>query len=629
MSVLAASGLILATASGFSSLKPITTAAPTGTWTTSDGWNYEAADNPLDAVGGSFMQSMNGQLNYPLAFTSEYSSAADLPGLATKWSQTGNTVDIWLRANARWSNGAPVSNQDVIDSIEINAYLVNDGVGVNLGPISVIGPHELQIKEVGSNRYFLPYLLGYSYVYSAQQFGKYLPKNIAAIYAKAQSTNAKISTPATDQLSKAFQKMEGLHVPTITNGPYEIAQLTPSEAKLTVNPYFWAKKKVEDSFPTRIELNVSSSSAEWALMAANKLTDVYQPSPLLIIREWLKSKGHLLVRSPGYGQTTFAMNPDVYPFNMQDVRQAIAYLIQRQAVTDIGDPVIGEAFVKPDGVFDKWTLDKYLTAAQLNTLNSYNYNPAKATELLKASGFKKVGKTWMMPNGKPFSFTIYAGSGSTDWDADAEAIAGELDSFGIQASASMANTTVFSENVPKAKGYAAFMQWGGGSNSAYYGATSFAGYTGETVSGQGVLTPTKGDFNLGPLDGNYKLADGQIVNVPKDIAALATASPAEKNKLVLQLAQAGNQSVLELSLFNYVGEEFINAQDVTGWPASMGPWSYYGSGGSLPWIGEGWMKVRKTPVTGTCNMSMSIRALSTGNWLGCPAGGIDYTKPLQ
>ena len=42
------------------------------------------------------------------------------PEVASKWSMKGNTLTVWLRKNEGWSNGKPVTAQDVKTSIELS-----------------------------------------------------------------------------------------------------------------------------------------------------------------------------------------------------------------------------------------------------------------------------------------------------------------------------------------------------------------------------------------------------------------------------------------------------------------------------------------------------------------------------
>ncbi len=98
------------------------------------------------------------------------------------------------------------------------------------------------------------------------------------------------------------------------------------------------------------------------------------------------------------------------------VRQAMAYAIDRPAVSKIGEsgyepPSNQTSIVKP--TFSSW----YDTAQAAQHGNAYAYDPAKAISILKAAGYKKGSNGIFAKDGKQLSFTIINNGGYSDWVA--------------------------------------------------------------------------------------------------------------------------------------------------------------------------------------------------------------------
>ncbi|MCL4522007.1 MAG: hypothetical protein M1415_10615, partial [Firmicutes bacterium] len=121
--------------------------------------------------------------------------------------------------------------------------------------------------------------------------------------------------------------------------------------------------------------------------------------------------------------------------------------------------------------------------------------------------------------------------------------------------------------------------------------------------------------------------NGQKVNVLKDTLALNSATGAQESKLMTQISEAYNQAMIYLPIFSYAGEDYVDAQNITGWPKTMAPYDYYmynaPEGSYTPWIYMGWLKPRKTPLTGTCAISSaSLKVLDSTTIDGCAMGGV-------
>jgi peptide/nickel transport system substrate-binding protein len=132
---------------------------------------------------------------------------------------------------------------------------------------------------------------------------------------------------------------------------------------------------------------------------------------------------------PPNGNVDVYINQTVYPLSVRAVRQAMAYAIDRQRVSTIGEygyepPANQTGVVLPN--FATW-YDRSL-AARYN----YTYNPSKAISLLEQAGFKRNrAGLFVSPKGKPLSFNIINVGGNTDWVASVEIVRSGLRQVGI------------------------------------------------------------------------------------------------------------------------------------------------------------------------------------------------------
>src|SRR5260221_9773497 len=142
-------------------------------------------------------------------------------------------------------------------------------------------------------------------------------------------------------------------------------------------------------------------------------TDVYPPATI----DQIKSKGIRIVTIPrGYGPALL-FNHSAAPWNIKEVRQAVALIIKRDQnafLTGAG----ATATVYMSGLLDD-DVPKLLPKAVIDKLDKYEYNPDRATKLMEQAGFKKnADGKWADKDGKlvggeykfPAEFADFAGA---------------------------------------------------------------------------------------------------------------------------------------------------------------------------------------------------------------------------
>ncbi len=574
-----ASAALLSTAiagSTFAATKPAATSNVP--YVTIAGINQGGPMNWFSPVGNVFP----GMDLEPLAFhvLNGANINAFLPhvGLAIKWkvSNGGHSITVWLNPKARWSNGQAVTSQDVVTSFACY-FVTGQAQGYDLGSVKALGPREIQFNEVAGDNYsaFWRSVLE-QVIVPASVYGAALPKNIWSIINQSlySGTNAKLAAKA-----KAAQtKMGDIHKlkldtlapkKDISAGPYVISSMSPDEVVMTKNPYFYAANKV------RIQtVDLRNNASNQTVFEWFRGGQIYQGTSggmsLALVRQLERTPGNVYYHIPAFVTAQIAFNEHIYPYNMVQVRQALAYLLNKHTIWEIAEPTGGTRSIWSDGMIDPQT-KAYLTPAQRAHLNMYNPNPKKAAALLQSVGFTKKGGQWYTPKGKPFTIDLMNVSGFSDWIAAGSVIEHEFNAFGIKTTQTIVAT--FSEYLQaQSEGKYAVQFWIGsfgpwiyatfgrlyGNNDGYAINGTKLTYTPATKKGGGNWLDFPQTVNV---KGYGKVNPGVLTN---ELSSNLTS--AQTKAIVDKLVMATNQYLPVITLWNYAQAGFVNTSHFTDYP---------------------------------------------------------------
>jgi len=503
----------------------------------------------------------------------------ELPGLAASWtvSPSGTQVTVHLQPGAKWSNGQPVTATDVKDSA---AIWIATGYVTNLGSVTVVNPTTVTFNELpGLNSNTFPEVIGGSiasatsqWVVPSSEYGKLLPANIWSTIAASEGTGAAAKTAATTLAGLAKTIESYAPATDVSAGPFYIKRLNTSEALLVKNPDFYAASNVHVG--QVIMEHFSTAPAITSLMQSGSLD--YAPSYAPTKAEVTQDEASGYTELTGDGQVVAAIVPDenIAPYNNIKVRQALAYVLNRPAIQQIGEPVVGTPSTTVTGVVSS-TLPSWLTSQQQSGLNPYAYNVATATSLLKSAGLAQKGGNWYLANGKPWTINLPVPSGFSDWLDASSAIKSELDSFGVP-------TTITGEGQwpvyqPAMFGGAYPVGWwlAGLGADAYvdfgriygpydgYGPTGARYPAGDSAAYHWVNLPTTVTVpGLGTVNPGQLTAQLQNVNLG------TAAGLAQQKQIGAQLIQVTNYEVPILQLWDYESLQFTTSKRFTDWPTN-------------------------------------------------------------
>ncbi len=530
--------------------------------------------NPFNTNGNSFISFDVMQLGW---FTNSATNPNDFyPGLAQKWqiSNGGRTVTVWLQPNAKWSNGKPVTASDVKASMAAG-FTQGNSQAFYLGSVNVISPTEVQFNQVPGQNYNLFFnSLMQQPIIPAFEYDPIMGSNIwqiidESLYTGSNAAQKALATKAETELTNIGKTVVDYSPKTdISAGPFLIKNLNPGEALLVKNPDFYAASKIKIN--QVVFRNYTGNQQIWNYMIAGQLDMApFTAMPTNILDRILQVKGNQKVVSPSYVGAALAFNQGIYPYGMPAVRHALAHVIDRAAVQKVAEPVVGTVSQYSDGMVDSATKE-WLTPAQIKEMNPYSYNLSEAAHELEKAGFKKVGGQWMMPNGKPWTATIYTVNGFSDWIEAAKVMSTEMTQFGIPTSPDIVSSySQYLKDIALDK-YALAFWINALGPEAYptfqriYGPND--GY--DVVGGQSVYYPysntTEGNWVDSPRQ--IPMPDGQMIDPGRLTYDLNSLTAAQQRPIVQKLALATNASLPMITLWNYINVQFINTDRFTDFP---------------------------------------------------------------
>ena len=344
-----------------------------------------------------------GPVYEPLMFVNTLQSGKVTPWLATayNWTNGNKTLTFTIRSGVKWSDGKPMSAADVVYTFN----LLKKFKALDLNAVwSVLS----SVTQKGSDQVVMQFkqpAVTYFY-YIADQIG-IVPQHIWSTIADP------VKYPDTNPVG---------------TGAYLVKPCTPQNITYKANPHYWQAglPKVKTinypAFTSNDTANtyLANGQAQWGSQ--------FIPS---IQKFYLDKSPNYHYWFPPVANVTLFINLKNPILSNVAVRQAMAYAINRQQASEIGEygyepPSNQTGIVTP--TFSSW--EDTSQASKFG--NAYSYNPSHAISILKAAGYTKGSDGIMQKNGQKLSFSITNNGGFSDWVAAVNVIQTDLKAIGIQ-----------------------------------------------------------------------------------------------------------------------------------------------------------------------------------------------------
>ena len=359
-----------------------------------------------DTASDEFVNEM-----YDTLVTYQGTSSNIIPHAATSWevSPDGKTYTFHLRNDMKFWNGDPVTAQSFVDEFtRVLSKSVNSPGEGFLDPIVEGSTAYFQGKATSVSGLSAPDK--YTFVVKLTQPEPFFLEVLAMPFFSAvdQSWINKVGNQAFDS-----QKPMG-------SGPFELQSNNPNQIVMTKNPNYWMKDSDGNRLPyldkvtVRINPNenlnaLNFEKGETAFLGNLQMVPTSQWNTFLNTPK-LKAT---MMNAPQNSTWYIGLNSTVKPFDNVLVRQAIEYAINKDKIRQLMNGRVQVANQPlPPGI------KGYMNPLPADA--TYNYDPAKAKQLLAQAGY---------PNG--FTTTLYSQNSSDAMKIDTS-IQSDLAAVGIK-----------------------------------------------------------------------------------------------------------------------------------------------------------------------------------------------------
>ena len=469
-----------------------------------------------------------------LSFGTEYEELTYVDGLKSgkttpwlaksyAWSNGNKTLTFTIRDGVKWSDGKPFSAADVVYTF--NLLKKNPALDLNAN-WSVLKSVTQNGNKVVFN--FKTAAVPYFY-YIADQ---------TPIVAQHIWTSSK--NPTTYKDTKP-----------VGTGPFTMSSCSPQVIKYKKNPSYWQSGKPTidtvyyPAFTSNDPANqqLASGKAQWGSQFIPNINAYYLK----------KSPDNHYWFPPVVNVAVYINQTDPILKNLP-VRQAMAYAIDRNKVSEIGEygyepPSNQTGIVTP--TFSDW-LDQGLA-------KKVDYNPAKAEQILQQAGYKKVGGVYQTPDGKPLSFTMINIGGYSDWVASAQLVQEQLKAVGIKVVPQNLSSQTYDNDVYTGHYQLAYDGNQTAGPTPYYELRS--------------LLYSKGSAPIGKTAGSdwERYSNPQVDQLIEQYAA--TSDSATQHKIVKQLEAAMVNDIPVIPVTEGVDWYQYNTKDIAGWVTKGDPFA--------------------------------------------------------
>jgi peptide/nickel transport system substrate-binding protein len=505
-----------------------------------------------------------------LAYNDLWANDTRLPWLATDWDMAEDdlTFTIYLREGVKFSDGSDFDAEDVAASFYLTGGFFDRD---RLSDVIVVDDYTVVIVFQKRGQAAINWALTRKMI-SYDQYGEYSD----AIWELIQTGGTE------ENVTEVYTQMEtDLSTPDfdpIGTGPYKVKSYTASEIVLEKWDGYWREAMgLNQVYIDKVrQLRAPSDAMMMSLFMTGQLdwADTVPASPDVYQALKLQPYTRLVSIPNGHGVALF-FGCDVYPWNITEVRQAIAYAIDRDMFTAVTETLVPD-FATPipyssscmESVLPLWLSEDFLA----ERMNKYEHNPAMSIALLEGLGWTRdpVDGVWVTDNGTRLEVELY-GSGAAKrcglrtesaFALGAENIALQLETIGIKVTPKVWDTATAWQNFKSGLydmclyGWWNVFTWGPPTASPIMWAGSLYSWLLVGYDGGG---PGFGPIVEDPIYGTIDLTEKY--QELADIGAKEDQLP-----LIEMFEYVQNYYLPELHLTEQRASHYVHEERITGWP---------------------------------------------------------------
>lgn len=335
-------------------------------------------------------------------------------------SEDGKTFVYTVRSGLKWSDGSPITGQDVYDTWLCKSILQN-------AALQYIDRFELTDKMTVTFHIAKPAPLVEYYLLR----GRTMPSSLYGELAREAEPLVKAGAPATDpKVTKLSSKIAAFRPKeAIASGAFnfDYDHIGNSQLRLVRNKHGYRADKVAwDS----VVVNNGQVIEVTPLILAKSVDYATYAFPIATDKQFQKN-GLTVMRPPTYFGYALYLNHGKHPeFRDKRFRHALAQAIKRDQAGRLALGDSGKGVQLMAGMSDLQVPD-WLTPSDQEKLNRYPYDLDAAATLLTDAGWSQRQDKWYTPDGERAAYDITIGN-NPDWVDIAGSISTDLDGFGIK-----------------------------------------------------------------------------------------------------------------------------------------------------------------------------------------------------
>ncbi|MCU0463129.1 MAG: ABC transporter substrate-binding protein [Anaerolineae bacterium] len=404
--------------------------APEGTWLGT--WPYVLPpEHDLGSFTASGLAANLGNVyrslvEMPFAFYM-WSSGEYEPMLASEWGFTEDNTAyrVTINADAMWSDGSPVTSADVLATYSIGR--IRGWSQYNyISEVRAIDDKTVEFVFSGEPSLVAERLILKEYIVAAANYGE--------LAARADEIVAAGLTRDSEEWA-ALASDIGAFKPDVllASGPYTYTLDTVNDAFMTMQ---WQPNSIFSGSVQfgEIKLWAGETEVTTPLVLSGELAHSTNVYPANTVTSF-ESAGINLVTIPRAYGPALLFQHDTYPFNIVEVRQAMAYAINRDENAFLTNGIGASGTVYMSGILDDM-VTLLLDEETVESLNRYEYNLETAAGLMETAGFTldDEGK-WVDAEGNRISVEYKFPAEFADFSGASQNAIDQLNAFGFDITA--------------------------------------------------------------------------------------------------------------------------------------------------------------------------------------------------
>jgi len=348
------------------------------------------------------------------------------PDLAKSWAWSADkkTITMHLQPNAEWSDGQPITSDDVL--FAMNYLGSKDYIATLQGQYSTFVSQVIGADKLGAGTATSFADVGGFTKIDDKTFEIHIKQADAAVLYSMLAAITPVPAHILKKYPiKTWTNLSENKQPTVVSGPYMFVKVDgQASVEMAANPHYWRGKPhiANITFKT---VNPDVAPGMLANGSLGFMMNGLKPTDAIKLQQSSDIKVETV---PTNGFDFLGMKLYQPQFKDVRVRQAFEYALDRKTMIQGIEKGLAVPINGPIPAVD------WAAATTKDGMNPYDYNPDKANKLLDAAGWTKAADGWRVDpsTGKKANLTLSYGSGDPTLQSEAVAIRQYLGAVGVQ-----------------------------------------------------------------------------------------------------------------------------------------------------------------------------------------------------